>query len=235
MNTPAFPRPRRPAQGAFTLIELLTVIAIIALLAAIIIAAITSAKNRARQSHSLSNLKMLGQGFLIYANDHQGRLPKHNQSDGLGAPFIMPFWSQQLSPYIGAVTPGLTAFNGSRYELSATMVDPTLGADEHHPYGDYGSNTVFIVRGPQAALYNSIVNPARTVSVMTAQEVSGGRSVGSWYVEAAAYVVRPTTFSNFQPSARASGSVLAAFFDGSVRAIPQSDFHENRRAYLMNP
>src|SRR5690606_35780712 len=123
----------------FTLIELLTVIAILGVLAAIIIPAVGMVKKNARQSHSLSNVRMLGQGFLLYAGDNRGSLPIQQDADP-----ARPFWSQKLSPYIGAVSKGFKAFNGASYELSVTMVDPLLDDNRHHPYGDYGCNTAVI-------------------------------------------------------------------------------------------
>lgn len=55
---------------AFTLIELLVVIAIIAILAAILFPVFAQAKNSAKQSQNLSNVKQLGAAALMYAIDN---------------------------------------------------------------------------------------------------------------------------------------------------------------------
>lgn len=60
---------------AFTLVELLVVIGIIALLVAILIPALSKAKERANEVKCQSNMRQLMTAWLMFANDHKGHLP----------------------------------------------------------------------------------------------------------------------------------------------------------------
>lgn len=66
---------RRRRHDAFTLVELLVVIGIIAALIAILLPALNKAREAAKKTACLSNMRQIGLGMLMYANDNKGYLP----------------------------------------------------------------------------------------------------------------------------------------------------------------
>ena len=79
----------------FTLIELLVVIAIIAILAAMLLPALSAARERARAASCLSNIKQLGLAAFMYVGDNNGQLPAGASYEGVGC------WYDVLPDYIG--------------------------------------------------------------------------------------------------------------------------------------
>jgi prepilin-type N-terminal cleavage/methylation domain-containing protein/prepilin-type processing-associated H-X9-DG protein len=65
-------------RAGFTLIELLVVIAIIAILAAILFPVFAQAREKARQTSCLSNLKQMGTGLMMYVQDYDETLPRQD-------------------------------------------------------------------------------------------------------------------------------------------------------------
>ncbi|MCE5240188.1 DUF1559 domain-containing protein [bacterium] len=76
----------------FTLIELLVVIAIIAILAAILFPVFARAREKARQTSCMSNLKQLGLAALAYGQDYDEMLPRADPGNAGLAPLGYGAW-----------------------------------------------------------------------------------------------------------------------------------------------
>ena len=97
----------------FTLIELLVVIAIIAILAAILFPVFARAREKARQTSCLSNIKQISLSVLMYMEDYDGRFCDTNS---------LYRWYMPLYPYVN---------NSQIFRC------PSQGGDVGNPYTDY--------------------------------------------------------------------------------------------------
>jgi len=181
----------------FTLIELLVVIAIIAILAAILFPVFAKAREKARQSSCLSNVKQLALASLQYAQDYdEMTLPSYLP----GKPSTSDQWYEMIDPYLKntqiLVCPsnrsaGVPGYGWNYYYLTYAPPGRTAG---------YGGAT---------ASLGDIKSPAETVLMADS----------SWnslhYVISPAYDNPPGT--NYGPSAIHNDGANVAMADGHAK------------------
>jgi len=86
--------------SAFTLIELLVVIAIIAILAAILFPVFAQAREKARTTACLSNIKQIGTGIMMYTQDYDETYPLYRLDGGTGLAGSPYGWADAIQPYV---------------------------------------------------------------------------------------------------------------------------------------
>ena len=150
-------RSRKASSRAFTLIELLVVIAIIAILAALLLPALKQAKEATWSTVCKSNLKQLGNGFIMYATDYRDFLPPSMVNvnplvfDGTdwGNQWVRWYYAPYMGPYIGIKTYGAIRESNAVYcPKGYTKYNP--GKDWWNQYSTLGYNCKYPNNGSWA-------------------------------------------------------------------------------------
>jgi len=145
--------------GGFTLVELLVVMFIISLLISLFAPALHSTMERGRRVRCMNNLREIGTGFNMYANDHSGQLPTVEPVPSI--PVGTPPWptlAETLLPYLQNQTnifrcPSDSqrfAVEGLSYESAYAFLGDMIDRPTIHKYA---------IDSPVAALAYDFDNP----------------------------------------------------------------------------
>lgn len=119
---------RAKRSALFTLIELLVVIAIIAILASLLMPSLKKARDSAKASLCVNNLKQIGYGCVNYSSDSGGIIPKVMSDDGTGQPGSFGYWKLDL-------------WNNQYITKQETFECPTVGIYTDTQWDAYGWTT----------------------------------------------------------------------------------------------
>jgi len=216
----------------FTLIELLVVIAIIAILAAILFPVFARAREKARQTSCLSNVKQLGLGIMMYCQDYDETYP------GYYPPWpVIPSpvgsgcsWWEGVYPYVKNyqlyVCPSYIRSQSSwNYNQHIFPLMPSYGMN---PNLHYGPITMALVRFPaQCAMLGDSCHPMGAdwrFAWPRAPAVLPGSGNPCTIITATQTQQKDATVHN-------EGSNIA-FADGHGKWLNASDIYANRGTYM---
>lgn len=177
---------RARAKRGFTLIELLVVIAIIAILAAILFPVFGRARENARRSSCMSNMKQIGLGIMQYRSDYDGKYPQaYFYNDGVSSSSLYTQWTGTTQPYVKNeqlfVCPsnkGLPPTNSTRSgacsvdAIGTTYTPQFAGDDNQVPCSSYIANELVMPRMKLTAHITSPDNTGQYASGLGMQPVN---------------------------------------------------------------
>ncbi len=196
------------SRKGFTLIELLVVIAIIAILAAILFPVFARAREKARQTSCLNNVKQIALGVHMYITDNDGGLPSYRMG---GGSLSGVKWQHMIGPY-----------------LQNAQIQLCPSGDKTYPYGSgtrttlshYGWNYNYLSghyssTSSRAKIIDEVTHPAETIAI--GEKVAGGLG-GVLYSPSQA-----TTWPGYNAPDVHSGGSNFAFCDGHAKWLNMNE------------
>lgn len=184
----------------FTLIELLVVIAIIAILAAILFPVFARAREKARQSSCLSNMKQIGLAFQMYVQDYDSRTPL-NMASYTPANCV---WPVTMEPYM------------KNEQILQCPSEPDLDRGYAQPYG-WGYHKLHV--GPVTTDWGGGIPLAKIEH--PAQVMAFGESETNGYQHGVFSDTNQWGYDRWAPG-RHNGGMNCNFVDGHAKWLSES-------------
>jgi prepilin-type N-terminal cleavage/methylation domain-containing protein len=225
---------RKRRVAGFTLIELLVVIAIIAILAAMLLPALSKAKQSSYRVVDLNNLKQFGIAMNLVAEDNSDVMPWPNWASGEQVDH-QEGWLYALDP---------AATGAARFKVQTGSFWPVLGNQKiYYCPSDNTNSALFQLRGQQISSFvmNGAVcgyarglNPPLKLSQLPPMGVAFWECANNTAEDNMTWFNDGASAPNENTSARHGKVAIYAAFDGSARLMQLSAWAVKMRESVAN-